>query len=201
MSYASVPPPDPVTLADLASPEAVTARATSVRTVVLSLLAAAAVLAGVVVGIGWFVGAISHTEAGFCGRASTPCTSLSADRVAEYAAVDLPEDVDVTDAYYLDWTPSMVRPQAPESAGFSASIRLPASADALDLGPEYGAAVDESEIPSGVLGRWSDELDDIVYSSRIDDNDPTDPVVRTALSGTDSDGRLVYEFTATPVAR
>jgi hypothetical protein len=40
-----------------------------------------------------------------------------------------------------------------------------------------------------------------VYSSRIDDNNPTDPVVRTALRGTDSDGRLVYEFTATPALR
>jgi hypothetical protein len=201
VSYASVPPPERTTLADLASPEPVTGRSTSVRTVLLSLLAAAAVLAGVVVGIGWFVGAISHTEAGFCGRASTPCTSLSAERVAEYAAVELPEDVDVTEAYYLDWAPSMVRAQAPESAGFSASVRLPAGADAVTLGSEYGAAVDESEIPADVLARWDEELDDIVYSSRVDDNDPTDPVVRTALRGVDSAGRLVYEFTTTPVAR
>jgi hypothetical protein len=201
MSYASVPPPEPTTLADLASPEAVSARATSVRTVVLSLLAAAVVVAGVVVGIGWFVGAISHTEAGFCGRASTPCTSLSAESVAKYAAVELPPGVDVTDAYYLDWATSMVRTEVPEAAGFSAAVRLPAGAKAVSLGTEYGAAMDESEIPADVLARWDDQLDDIVYSSRIDDNNPTDPVVRTALRGTDSDGRLVYEFTATPALR
>jgi hypothetical protein len=201
MSYASVPPPEPTTLADLASPEAVSARATSVRTVLLSLLAAAVVVAGVVVGIGWFVGAISHTEADFCGRASTPCTSLSAESVAKYAAVELPAGVEVTDAYYLDWATAMVRTEVPEAAGFSAAVRLPAGAEAVSLGTEYGAAMDESEIPTDVLARWDDQLDDIVYSSRIDDNNPTDPVVRTALRGTDSDGRLVYEFTATPALR
>jgi hypothetical protein len=201
MSYASVPPPEPTTLADLASPEPMNVRATPVRTALLSLLVAAGVLAGVVVGIGWFVGSIAHTEAGFCGRATTPCTSLSVDSVAQYAAVDLPENTDVTDAYYLNWQPSMVRAEVSEDAGFRAAVRLPADSDGLSLGTNYGAAIDEGAIPAEVLERWRGELTDIVYSSRLDDNDPTDPVVRTALRGVDAEGRFVYEFTATPVGR
>lgn len=200
MSYDSVPPPDATTLADLASPEEVTTRATSVRTVLLSLLGSAVVVAGVIVGIGWFVGAISHTEAGFCGRASTPCTSLSAESVEKYASVDLPVGVTVTEAYYLDWSPSMVRADVPEEAGFSATVRLPAGADALTLGSRYAAAVSADAVPAEVLDRWGSKLDEISYSSRLDDNDPTDPVVRTVLSGIDADGGRVYEFTATPSA-
>ncbi|PRY68806.1 hypothetical protein B0I08_10310 [Glaciihabitans tibetensis] len=221
MSYDSVPPPDSTTLADIATPVDVSARSTSGRTMVLALLGAAVVLAAVVIGIGWFVGAIAHSEAGFCGRGSAPCTSLSANSVEEYAGVDLPDGATITEGYYLDWTTSMVRTETPEEARFSAVVRLPEGAEPLTLGSLYGDAGagdagagdagagdagasdggGADQVPADVVSRWEEELDDIVYSSRLDDNDPTDPLVRTVLRGVDGSGRLVYEFTAVPAAR
>jgi hypothetical protein len=93
-------PEEPVTLADLAQSEEAPGSPPRARTVVLSLLGAAAVVAGLVVGIGWAIGAVAHTEAGFCGRGGAACTSLPLDRVEELAVVDLPDGSEVTDVYF-----------------------------------------------------------------------------------------------------
>ena len=94
------PHEDPVTLADLAQPEESSERAPRAHTVLFSLLGAGIVVAGLVVAIGWAVGAIAHTETGFCGHGAAPCTSLSLERVEELAVVDLPDGSEVSDVYF-----------------------------------------------------------------------------------------------------
>jgi hypothetical protein len=121
------PHEDPVTLADLAQPQESTVRAPRAHTVLFSLLGAGVVVAALVVGIGWAVGAIAHTETGFCGHGGAPCTSLSLERVEELAVVDLPEASEVSDVYFQrDLT----------GATFRATVTLPPG--------------DESEIVAGV---------------------------------------------------
>ena len=90
-----------MTLADLAQPEEASAGSMPrARTVIVSLLGAAVVVAGLVVGIGWALGALAHTESGFCGRGGAPCTSLPLERVEELAVVDLPQGSDVSNVYF-----------------------------------------------------------------------------------------------------
>jgi hypothetical protein len=94
------PEEDPVTLADLAQPEESAVRAPRAHTVLFSLLGAGVVVAALVVGIGWAVGVIAHTETGFCGHGAAPCTSLSLERVEELAVVELPAGSEVSDVYF-----------------------------------------------------------------------------------------------------
>jgi hypothetical protein len=110
-------PEEPVTLADLAQPEDATKSAPRAHTVLFSLLGAAVVVAGLVVGGGWAVSAIAHTEAGFCGRGGAPCTTLPLERVEDFAVADLPEGSTVSDVYLQAFRATVTLP-----AGFSDEV-------------------------------------------------------------------------------
>jgi hypothetical protein len=110
-------PEEPVTLADLAQPEDATKSAPRAHTVLFSLLGAAVVVAGLIVGGGWAVSAIAHTEAGFCGRGGAPCTTLPLERVEDFAVVDLPEGSTISDVYLQ---------RALDGGAFRATVTLPA---------------------------------------------------------------------------
>jgi len=194
---------DDTTLADIAELEEVTSPGPSVRGVVFALLAAAAGVAVIVVGAGIALGALAHSEAGFCGIGSTPCTSLSLESVEKYAALDLPEGTDVTSAYYLDWSSdSALRETMPAEAGFSAEVRLPAgAADPLrDSGYLPGA-----EVPAEAAAYWQEReadvgpITDVGYADAFDESDPAALTLRYVFTGTDADGRRVLALAATPL--
>ena len=110
-------PEEPVTLADLAQPEEAEKSAPRAHTVIFSLLGAAAVVAALIVGGGWALGAIAHTEAGFCGRGGAPCTTLPLEPVEDFAVADLPEGSTVSDVYLQ---------RKIEGGAFRATVTLPA---------------------------------------------------------------------------
>jgi len=191
------------TLADIAELEEVTSSGPSVRGIVLALLAAAAGVAVVVVGVGIALGALAHSEAGFCGIGSTPCTSLSLESVERYSALDLPEGTDVTSAYYLDWSlDSALRESMPAEAGFNAEVRLPVGAADPLLSSGY---LPGTEVPAEAVAYWQEReadvgaITDVGYADAFDESDPAALTLRYVFTGTDAEGRRVLALTATPL--
>jgi hypothetical protein len=155
--------------------EVVEHRASPAR-MLLTLLGAAVGVTALVLGAGWAIGAISHTEQGFCGD-PVPCTSLSLDRVRALSLVDLPQGTEVVDVYYR---------RGLKSAEFRSTVRLPAGSGDPLAGSGYDAYPD---VPVSGRKGWAASLHDVGYAASIEDGTP-----HLAIHGIDREGRREIYF-------